>query len=96
MLLREGKLVTSCGLVLQKLFYYFMLVHQQTNIKETCPKCTDVQNVQTQILGEKIMKKTISISIFNKISANFKGEIHNIKRDNGDWIRCTDKIYFKN
>jgi hypothetical protein len=33
-LLREGKLVTSCGLVLQKLFYYFMLVHQQTNIKE--------------------------------------------------------------
>jgi hypothetical protein len=29
------------------------------------------------------MKKTISVSVFNEISANFKGEIHNVKIGRG-------------
>jgi hypothetical protein len=34
-LLREGKLVTSYGSVLQKLFSYLMLARQQKNMKES-------------------------------------------------------------
>jgi hypothetical protein len=29
------------------------------------------------------MKKTNSVSVFNEISANFKGEIHNVKIGRG-------------
>jgi hypothetical protein len=34
-------------------------------------------------LGEKIMQKTNSVSVFNEISLNFKGEIHNVKIGRG-------------
>jgi hypothetical protein len=44
---------------------------------------TFVQNVTTKNLGERIMKKTISISVFSKISLNFKGETHNVKMGRG-------------
>jgi hypothetical protein len=44
---------------------------------------TFVQNVTTKNLGEKIMKKTNSVSVFNEISLNFKGEMQNVKIGRG-------------
>jgi prepilin-type N-terminal cleavage/methylation domain-containing protein len=57
---------------------------------------TFVQNVTTKNLGERIMKKTISISVFNKISLNFKGEIQNVKMGRGGGLRDQGRIFCEN
>jgi hypothetical protein len=44
---------------------------------------TFVQNVTTKNLGEKIMQNTNSVSVFNEISLNFKGEIRYTKIHKG-------------
>jgi prepilin-type N-terminal cleavage/methylation domain-containing protein/prepilin-type processing-associated H-X9-DG protein len=41
------------------------------------------------------MKKTISVSVFNEISANFKGEIQNVKIGKGGGGRCQSRIFCK-
>jgi hypothetical protein len=41
------------------------------------PKCTNKN------LGEKIMQNTNSVSVFNEISLNFKGEMQNVKIGRG-------------
>ncbi|MDR1923659.1 MAG: DUF1559 domain-containing protein [Planctomycetaceae bacterium] len=41
------------------------------------------------------MQKTISISVFNEISLNFKGEIHNVKIGRGGGVRCQRRIFFR-
>jgi hypothetical protein len=58
----------------------FLTAVDQLTISYVFPKCTNKN------LGEEIMQKTNSDSVFNEISANFKGEIHNVKigRGGGD------------
>jgi hypothetical protein len=47
------------------------------NICYICSKCTNKNS------GERIMKNTNSISVFNEISLNFKGEMQNVKIGRG-------------
>jgi hypothetical protein len=63
--------------VVQKNGMVFLKAVDHLTISYVFPKCTNKN------LGEKIMQKTISVSVFSKISANFKGEIHNVKISKG-------------
>jgi hypothetical protein len=51
----------------------FLKAVDHLTISYVFPKCTNKN------LGEKIMQKTNSVSVFNEISANFKGEIQCVK-----------------
>jgi hypothetical protein len=69
-------------LLFERMTWYFLSGDKLFNIYYICSKCNNKN------LGEKIMKKTNSVSVFNEISLNFKGEIQNVNlgRGGGDTL----------